>query len=75
MGVEKGRVKCFLGLERADEALVLGLRVRASRRRRTLEPGAMWTASTPASTAAASLERKGFQTRYSTCGGWLGWLG
>lgn len=32
----------------------------------TLAPGLTCTLSTPASTEAASLERKGFQTRYST---------
>ena len=31
----------------------------------TLLPGLMWTLSTPASTDAASFDRKGFQTLYS----------
>ena len=38
----------------------------AAPRYRTLAPGLMWIFSTPPRMAAASLERNGFQTRYST---------
>jgi len=39
----------------------------AAPRYSTLAPGLMWMLSTPARMEAASLERKGFHTRYSIC--------